>query len=147
MNSSSPVPKQLPDLSVLLLAMIFAYPSGSWCRTEPITALSSKRVWGWSILPRFVSPMLFLLSVDVVPCCSTTRQSSTASCIISPLCKGIWFLESGNFLLAKSNIFFRENFASGIRNTAQGIQNPTNNWNPKCKVHCHSQLESRIHSV
>ena len=38
--------------------------------------------------------------------------------------------ESGKFLLVKSGIL-----GFGIRNTAQGIQNPSNDWNPESKFH------------
>ena len=39
-------------------------------------------------------------------------------------CKGIWISESGKFSLVNSGI---QGF--GIRNTAYGIRNPTNDWN------------------
>ena len=39
-------------------------------------------------------------------------------------CKGIWISESGKFSLVNSGI---QGF--GIRNTAFGIRNPTNDWN------------------
>ena len=37
------------------------------------------------------------------------------------------------FLLVESEI--RETFACGIRNTAQGIRNPTNDWNSESMSH------------
>ena len=46
-------------------------------------------------------------------------------------CKGIRIPESVKFLLVESRI--RETFACGIRNTDQGIQNPTSDWNPESK--------------
>ena len=46
-------------------------------------------------------------------------------------CKGIWIPESGKILLAESWII-----GFGIRNTTQGIRNPTtNDWNPESKFH------------
>ena len=45
-------------------------------------------------------------------------------------CKGIRNPESGKFLLVESGIL-----GFGIRNTAQGIRNPTNVWNPEFKFH------------
>ena len=46
--------------------------------------------------------------------------------------------ESGKFLLVESGIL-----GFGIRNTAQGIRNPTYDWNPESKFHWQSP-ESRI---
>ena len=51
------------------------------------------------------------------------------------------FRNRGNFLLVESGIL-----GLGIRNTAQGIRNPTNDWNTKSKFHW-QKLESEIHSV
>ena len=55
-------------------------------------------------------------------------------------CKGIWIPESSKFLLVEFGIL--EKFAVesgvlgfGIRNTAQEIQNATNDWNPESKFH------------
>ena len=45
-------------------------------------------------------------------------------------CKGIRIPESRKFLLVESGIL-----GFGIQNTAQGIRNPTNVWNPECKFH------------
>ena len=39
--------------------------------------------------------------------------------------KGIWILKSGKFLLVESGML-----GLGIQNTAVGIRNPTDNWNP-----------------
>ena len=54
--------------------------------------------------------------------------------------------KSREFLLLESGIP-----GLGIRNTARGIQNPTNNWNPESKVHWKisgiQYLESAIHGV
>ena len=50
--------------------------------------------------------------------------------------KGIRILEPGKFLLVESGIL-----GFGIRNTAQGIRNPTNDWNPESKFHW-QRLES-----
>ena len=54
--------------------------------------------------------------------------------------------KSGEFLLLESGIP-----GLGIRNTARGIQNPTNNWNPESKVHWKisgiQYLEFGIHGV
>ena len=44
--------------------------------------------------------------------------------------KGIRILEPGKFPLVESGIL-----GFGIRNTAQGIRNPTNDWNPDSKFH------------
>ena len=44
--------------------------------------------------------------------------------------KGIRIAESGKFLLVESGIL-----GFGIRNTAQGIQNPAKDWNPESKFH------------
>ena len=48
----------------------------------------------------------------------------------------LWNPESGNFLLVESGIL-----GLGIRNTAQGIRNPTNDCNPESKFHW-QRLES-----
>ena len=53
-------------------------------------------------------------------------------------CKEIWIPESGNFLLVEFGIL-----GLGIRNTAQGIRNPTNDCNPESKFHW-QRLESTI---
>ena len=45
-------------------------------------------------------------------------------------CKELWIPESGNFLLVEFGIL-----GLGIRNTAQGIRNPTNDCNPESKFH------------
>ena len=45
-------------------------------------------------------------------------------------CKGIWIQESWKFLLVESRTL-----GFGIRNTAQGIWNPANYWNPESKFH------------
>ena len=45
-------------------------------------------------------------------------------------CKGNRILESGKFLLVKSGIL-----GTGIRNTAQGIRNPSYDWNPESQYH------------
>ena len=44
--------------------------------------------------------------------------------------KGTLILEGGKFLLVESGVL-----GFKIRNTAQGIQNPTNHWNPESKFH------------
>ena len=44
--------------------------------------------------------------------------------------KGIRIAESGKFLLVECGIL-----GFGIRNTAQGIRNHTNDWNSKSKFH------------
>ena len=41
------------------------------------------------------------------------------------------FPESGKFLLVKSRIL-----GFGIRNTAQRIRNPINDWNPESTFYC-----------
>ena len=46
------------------------------------------------------------------------------------LCKGVWVPESGKFWLVKAGIL-----GFGIQNTAQGIRNPTEEWNPESKFH------------
>ena len=51
-----------------------------------------------------------------------TKQNINKS--IGP-CEGIRILESAKFLLVESGIL-----GFGIRNTAQGIRNPTKDWNP-----------------
>ena len=56
----------------------------------------------------------------------------------TPCCKEIWIPESGNFLLVEFGIL-----GLGIRNTAQGIRNPTNDCNPESKFHW-QRLESSI---
>ena len=51
-------------------------------------------------------------------------------------CKGIRIPESRNFLLVESGILGFE-----IRNPAQGIRNPTKDWNPESnllKIHSRS---------
>ena len=45
-------------------------------------------------------------------------------------CKGIWIPELVKFLLVESGTL-----GFGIRNTAQGIWNPANYWNPESKLH------------
>ena len=54
---------------------------------------------------------------------------------------GLVEAESGKILPVKSGII-----GFGIRNTAQGIRNPTNKWNPESQFNCH-RLEFGIHSV
>ena len=54
--------------------------------------------------------------------------------------KGIWIPESVQCLLLKSKflkIVLVEYgiLGFGIQNTAQGIRNPTNDWNPEFKFH------------
>ena len=143
MNSSWPVPKQLPDLSVLLLAVIICVPE--WI-LKPYRTNHSKHSTFFKVSLRLVhfTPLCLALVVRAECRCPLLQRHTTIiNCVkhhIFP-CKGIWILESENFLLVKS-----ENFASGIRNTAQGIRNPTNNWNPKCEVHCQSS-ESGNHGV
>ena len=46
--------------------------------------------------------------------------------------------ESGTFLLVESGILGFE-----IQNTAQGIRNPTNDWNQEYSLHC-QRLESSV---
>ena len=62
------------------------------------------------------------------------------------LCKGIRFQNLGNFCLYESGL--REKFVLesgilgfGIRNTAQGIRKPTDNWNPKSKCVTYSIVD------
>ena len=45
-------------------------------------------------------------------------------------CKGIWIQELVKFLLVESGTL-----GFGIWNTAQGIWNPANYWNPESKLH------------
>ena len=47
--------------------------------------------------------------------------------------------ESMEFLFVESGIL-----GFGIRNTAQGIRNPANDWNPESKFHCLRIFESSI---
>ena len=71
-------------------------------------------------------------------------QSFTNRCLAS--CKGIGIPASGKFLRVESGIL-----GLRIRSTAQGIRNPTNNWNPESKFHWKRSgiqyLESGIHGV
>ena len=46
------------------------------------------------------------------------------------LCKGVRVPESGKFWLVESGIL-----GFGIQNTAQGIRNPTEEWNPESEFH------------
>ena len=55
-------------------------------------------------------------------------QSFANRCLAS--CKGIGIAASGKFLRVESGIL-----GLRIRSTAQGIRNPTNNWNPESKFH------------
>ena len=55
---------------------------------------------------------------------------------ILPYVRELEFRNPGNFLLVESEIL-----GFGIRNTAQGIRNPTNDWNPESKFHW-QKLES-----
>ena len=48
----------------------------------------------------------------------------------SPHVKGIRIAESGKFLLVESRIL-----GFGIRSSAQGIRNPTKDWNLESKFH------------
>ena len=142
-NSSWPVPKQLPDLSVLLLAVIICVPE--WI-LMPYRTNHSKYSTFFKVslrLVHFTALCLALVVCAECRCPLLQRHTTIINCVMHHIsqCKGIWILESENFLLVKS-----ENFASGIRNTALGIRNPTNNWNPKCKVHCQSP-ESGNHGV
>ena len=55
-------------------------------------------------------------------------------------CKGIWIPESSKFLLVEFGIRKKLAVKSGIlgfgiRNRAQGIRNPTNEWNPESTFH------------
>ena len=71
-------------------------------------------------------------------------------------CKEISIPESGKFLNMESGIPLKIgiqnptdkhwNSVPGIRNTAQGIRNPTKDWNPESKFHWQC-LESGIHGV
>ena len=62
------------------------------------------------------------------------RDSTEDISVMEPISKrnrkGIRILEPGKFLLVESGIL-----GFGIRNTAQGIRNPTNDWNPDSKFH------------
>ena len=49
---------------------------------------------------------------------------------IIPPWKGIWILESRKFLRVEFEVL-----GCGIRNKAEGIRNPTNDWNPESKFH------------
>ena len=64
-------------------------------------------------------------------CSPHVRESGLESDKILLLESWIW-----EILLLESGIL-----GSGIRNTAQGIRNPTNDWNPESKFHWHG-LES-----
>ena len=75
-------------------------------------------------------------------------MNSTVTTDTSSPCKGICIPESSKFLLVESEI--RENLlvesrilGFGIRDTARGIRNPTNDWNPKSTFHLQG-LESGI---
>ena len=64
------------------------------------------------------------------------------------------FVPCKGFRIPESRKFLRVEFAildSGIRNTAVGIWNPTDNWNPESKFHWKrsgiQSLESGIHGV
>ena len=46
------------------------------------------------------------------------------------LCEGVRVPESGKFWLVESGIL-----GFGIQNTAQGIRNPTEEWNPESEFH------------
>ena len=59
---------------------------------------------------------------------SCTKPSDVASTWVAP-CKGIRIPESEKIWLVKSGIL-----GFGIGNTAQGIRNPTNDWNPESKI-------------
>ena len=54
--------------------------------------------------------------------------------------KAIWIPESGKILLMESGILEillveSEILGLGIRNTTQGIRNPTKDWNPESKFY------------
>ena len=59
-------------------------------------------------------------------CCNSR---CCAKGILAP-CERIWIPESVKFLLVESGTL-----GFGIRNTAQGIWNPANYWNPESKLH------------
>ena len=65
---------------------------------------------------------------------------------ISPKVRESGFRNLGNFCLRNP-----ESWVFGIQNTAQGIRNPTIDWNPESKFHWQrlesSYLESGIHGV
>ena len=63
-------------------------------------------------------------------------RAVSKQCGVAP-CNGIRILESGKFLFVESEIL-----GFGIRNTGQGVRNPTNDWNPESKFHW-QRLESR----
>ena len=48
----------------------------------------------------------------------------------SPPCEGIQIPQSWKFLLVESGIL-----GLGVRNTAVGIRNPNDSWNPESKFH------------
>ena len=60
----------------------------------------------------------------------TNPHISKNRIIISAPYKGLRILKSGKILLMESGIL-----GFGIRNTAQGFRNPTNDWNPEPKFH------------
>ena len=66
----------------------------------------------------------------------STEDISVMERISNRNSKGIRILESWKFLLEESGIL-----GFGIWNTAQGIRNPTNDWNPESKFHW-QRLES-----
>ena len=61
--------------------------------------------------------------------------------LIAPF-KGTQIPEAGKFLLIEFEIL-----GFGIRNTAQGIRNPANDWNPESKFYWQTRLKSRIYRV
>ena len=68
----------------------------------------------------------------------TCRITCTEAYFSITPCKGIWTPKSGNVLLVESGIL-----GFGIRNTAQSIWNPTENWNPESNF-TFQRLESSI---
>ena len=81
----------------------------------------------------FDSPLLSV-SFNVQIVCATLQikqtnrlQANKSFTLRLRTCKGIRIPESGKYLLVESR--FR------IQNTAQGIRNPTRDWNSKSKSH------------
>ena len=99
-------------------------PKKRWGFVRNFTQNTAKFLWYWG---------------------SCTKPSDVASACVAP-CKGIRIPESEKIWLVKSGIL-----GSGIRNTAQGIRNPTNDWNPESKISMTNSgiqyLESEIHCV
>ena len=78
------------------------------------------------LITNILCKLIFLITTGMVRCC---YSRCCAKENLTP-CKRIWIPELVKFLLVESGTL-----GFGSRNTAQGIWNPANYWNPESKLH------------